>query len=88
MFELPPRKGPRPRTTPCAPHTQVSQNPAAATLRSSRSPMAEAGGNPPAEVMVFASRDEAEINTALKILATSCDFARGKLQNPEPVRLT
>lgn len=25
-FELPPRPGERPRTTPCAPHTQISQN--------------------------------------------------------------
>jgi len=32
--------------------------------------------------MVFAPRDEPEIETALKILATSYDFARGKLANP------
>jgi hypothetical protein len=25
-FELPPRPGKRPRTTPCAPHTQFTQN--------------------------------------------------------------
>jgi hypothetical protein len=25
-FKLPPRPGERPRTTPCAPHTQISQN--------------------------------------------------------------
>ena len=27
MLKRPPREGPRPKTTPCAPHTQISQNP-------------------------------------------------------------
>ncbi|WP_338532348.1 hypothetical protein [Nitratireductor thuwali] len=27
MLTIPPREGPRPKTTPCAPHTQISQNP-------------------------------------------------------------
>lgn len=27
MLTIPPREGPRPKTTPCAPHAQISQNP-------------------------------------------------------------
>ena len=27
MLKIPPRTGPKPVTTPCAPHTQISQNP-------------------------------------------------------------
>ena len=27
MLKIHPREGPRPKTTPCAPHTQISQNP-------------------------------------------------------------
>ena len=42
---------------------------------------------PATAVMVFAARDTAEIETALKILATSYDFARGKLSNPASIRL-
>ena len=33
MFELTPRIGPRPETTDCAPHEQVSQNPDASTYQ-------------------------------------------------------
>ena len=33
MFELTPRKGPRPETTDCAPHEQISQNPDAETYQ-------------------------------------------------------
>lgn len=33
MLKIPPREGPRPVTTPCAPHTQISQNPDAAAFR-------------------------------------------------------
>lgn len=33
MFELTPRFGPRPETTHCAPHEQVSQNPGASTYQ-------------------------------------------------------
>lgn len=33
MFELKPRIGPRPETTDCAPHEQVSQNPNASTYQ-------------------------------------------------------
>jgi len=33
MLKIPPRSGPTPVTTPCAPHTQVSQNPDAAAYR-------------------------------------------------------
>jgi hypothetical protein len=33
MLEIPSRKGPRPDTTPCAPHTQISQNPDAGSYR-------------------------------------------------------
>ncbi len=36
MLKIPPRKGPRPVTTPCAPHTQVSQNLDAASYRAFR----------------------------------------------------
>ncbi len=36
MLNIPPREGPRPVTTPCAPHTQISQNPDAATARAFR----------------------------------------------------
>ena len=33
MLRIPPRDGPRPVTTPCAPHTQISQNPDAISYR-------------------------------------------------------
>jgi len=157
MFELSPRAGQRPQTTPCAPHEQVSQNPDAATYEAFKArafdfsfverrpsiisvpgaealwmahdhahgcnesfmvgnefahvhplydgsmhlmlpvecthelfakgwgephPMAAAGMIPETAVMVFAPRDEGEIETALTILATSYQFARGKLENP------
>ena len=36
MLNIPPREGPRPVTTPCAPHTQISQNPDAATAQAFR----------------------------------------------------
>jgi len=162
MFELSPRAGLAPQTTPCAPHEQVSQNPDAATHRSFKErafdfpfverrhsmisvpgaealclhhdhahgcteafmirnefahvhpaydgsmhlmlpiecthelfakgwgephPMAASGMIPKNAVMVFAPRNEGEIATALKILATSYDFACGKLANPEMIRL-
>jgi hypothetical protein len=50
-------------------------------------PMAAAGMIPETAVMVFAPRDMDEIETALKILATSYDFARGKLANPASIRM-
>ena len=50
-------------------------------------PMAASGMIPETAVMVFAPRDEAEIETALKILATSYDFARGKLENPSVLKI-
>ena len=50
-------------------------------------PMAAIGMIPATAVMVFAPRDEAEIETALKILTTSYDFARGKLENPGVVKI-
>jgi len=50
-------------------------------------PMVAAGMIPETAVMVFAPRDEGEIATALKILATSYDFARGKLENPGIVKV-
>jgi len=162
MFELTPRKGPRPETTDCAPHEQVSQNPDAETYQKLKErafgfpfverrasiisvpgaealwlphdhangcsesfmigrefahvhpsydgsmhlmlplectreliakgwgephPMAATGMIPATAVMVFAPRDEPEIETALKILATSYEFALGKLPNPASVRL-
>ena len=157
MFELTPRFGPRPKTTDCAPHEQVSQNPDASTYQKLKErafdfpfverrrsiisvpgaealwlahdyahgcqesfmegnefahvhpaydgsmhlmlpiectrellakgwgephPMAATGMIPATAVMVFAPRDEPEIETALKILATSYEFALGKLQTP------
>tara|TARA_R110002095_G_scaffold206193_3_gene190039 strand:- start:276 stop:764 length:489 start_codon:yes stop_codon:yes gene_type:complete len=162
MFELKPRIGPRPDTTACAPHEQVSQNPDARTYRTFKErafdfsfverrpsiisvpgaealwlahdhahgcqesfmvgqefahvhphydgsmhlmlpidctlelfdkgwgephPMAATGMIPATAVMVFAPRDESEIETALKILATSYEFARGKLANPTSIQL-
>lgn len=36
MLKIPPRQGPRPVTTPCAPHMQISQNPDAASYRTFR----------------------------------------------------
>lgn len=158
MFELPPRAGHRPETTPCAPHEQISQNPNQGThlafkkrafdfpfverrhsiisvpgaealwlphphacgckesfmvgnefahvhpaydgslhmmlpIECTRElfekqwgephPMAATGMIPETAVMVFAPRDTPEIETVLKILATSYDFACGKLGNPE-----
>ncbi len=50
-------------------------------------PMAASGMIPETAVMVFAPRDETEIETALKILATSYDFACGKLENPSVVKI-
>jgi len=50
-------------------------------------PMTVTGMIPATAVMVFAPRDVPEIETALKILATSYDFARGKLSNPASIRL-
>lgn len=50
-------------------------------------PMVAAGMIPETAVMVFAPRDEAEIETALEILATSYDFALGKLENPSVVKI-
>ena len=44
MFELTPRFGPRPKTTDCAPHEQVSQNPDASTYQKVNAPPAKAGG--------------------------------------------
>jgi len=160
MFELPPRLGPRPQTTPCAPHEQVSQNPDATTHQRFKSlafnfsfverrpsmisvpgaealwlceghahgckesfmvgnefahvhpaydgsmhlmlpricvnellakgwgeahPMALTGMIPDTAVMVFAPRNNDEIDTALKILSTSYEFAIGKLLNPAKV---
>ncbi|OUS05407.1 hypothetical protein A9Q96_11705 [Rhodobacterales bacterium 52_120_T64] len=162
MFEISPRAGQRPQTTPCAPHEQVSQNPDAATYQRFKErafdlpfverrpsmisvpgaealwlphdhahgckesfmlgnefahvhphydgsmhlmlpisctrelfakgwgephPMAATGMIPETAVMVFAPRNEEEIETALKILATSYDFALGKLANPASIRI-
>ena len=162
MFELSPRAGQRPDTTPCAPHEQISQNPDRDTHLAFKArafdfpfverrhsiisvpgaealwlphehahgctesfmvgnefahvhpaydgsmhlmlpiectgelfakgwgephPMAETGMIPKTAVMVFAPRNEGEIETALKILATSYAFARGKLANPKDIRL-
>jgi len=162
MFTLPPRHGPRPQTTPCAPHEQISQNPDQTTHDAFKScafnfpfvirrpsaisvpgaealwlpddkrcgcaecfmignefahvhpaydgsmhlmlptectkelfaknwgephPMATAGFIPETAVMVFAPRDDNEIETALGILKTSYDFASGKLANPAAVTL-
>lgn len=50
-------------------------------------PMAATGMIPATAVMVFAPRDDSEIETALKILATSYEFALGKLANPASIRL-
>jgi hypothetical protein len=50
-------------------------------------PMAATGMIPATAVMVFAPRDVPEIETALKILATSYDFACGKLATPGAIRL-
>lgn len=50
-------------------------------------PMVATGMIPATAVMVFAPRDLQEIETALQILATSYDFACGKLSNPAPILL-
>jgi len=50
-------------------------------------PMAASGMIPKTAVMVFAPRDRDEIETALKILTTSYDFASGKLNNPNAVKI-
>lgn len=50
-------------------------------------PMVATGMIPDTAVMVFAPRNDAEIEVALQILATSYDFARGKLANPATVRI-
>ena len=162
MFELPPRAGLQPQTTPCAPHEQVSQNPDAQMHQSFKErafnfpfiirrhsmisvpgaealcmhpdhahgctesfmignefahvhpaydgsmhlmlplecteelfakgwgephPMAATGMIPKTAVIVFAPRDKGEIETALKILGTSYEFASGKLENPADITL-
>ena len=154
MLKIPPREGHRPVTTPCAPHTQISQNPDAETFRAFRDrafdfpfvirkpsmisvpgaealclehghececreafmigrefahvhppqdgslhmmlpedavpkiidlgwaephPMAAAGMIPPTTVMVYAPRNEPEIDSVLGLLGLSYDFARGRL---------
>ena len=159
-FELPPRPGPPPQTTDCAPHEQVDQNSSAEVHQRFKSlafdfpfverrhsiisvpgaealwlpdehahgcresfmignefahvhpahdgsmhlmlpreavdelfakgwgeahPMVLTGLIPDTAVMVFAPRDQKEIETALKILKTSYEFATGKLANPAPV---
>jgi len=50
-------------------------------------PLAAGGIIPATAVMVFAPPDAAKIEAVLKILTTSCDFARGKLTNPELIQL-
>jgi len=162
MFELPPREGPPPTTTDCAPHEQVDQNSPVEIHESFKSrafdfpfverrhsiisvpgaqalwlpdkhahgcresfmignefahvhpsydgsshlmlpencvrellnkgwgephPMVATGLIPDTAVMVFAPRDEAEIDVVLKILATSYDFACGKINNPSVVKI-
>ena len=154
MLKIPQRIGPKPVTTPCAPHTQVSQTPDAASYRAFKDkafdfpfvtrqpsrisvpgaealclkhghgcscseafmvgnefahvhppedgslhmmlpedavpkiielgwaephPMATAGMIPQTAVMVFAPRDNLEIDTVLDLLRMSYDFACGKL---------
>lgn len=156
MFTLPPRAGSRPRTSWCAPHEQLDQNPTAEAHTAFKErafdlpfverrpslvsvpdaealclaqghagpcreafmigsefahvhpaydgsmhlmlpricirelldkgwgemhPLVETGFLPDTAVMVFAPRDAAETDTALRILSTSYDFALGKLEN-------
>lgn len=160
MFELPARSGPRPRTSDCAPHQQLDQNPVPEVYAGFKDrafdfpfverrpsmisvpgaealwlpdehahgcresfmvgnefahvhppddgsmhmmlplecvrelfardwgeahPMAALGVIPGTAVMVFGPRNEDEIGVALKILATSWEFATGKLANPARV---
>jgi len=162
MFELAPRSGPRPDTTDCAPHEQVSQNSPLAVHEAFKArafdlpfvirrhsmisvpgaealilphdhahgctesfmignefahvhpqydgslhmmlpedvvatllergwgephPMAASGMIPKTAVMVFAPRDDAEIETVLSVLKVSYDFALGKLANPSSLRI-
>ena len=50
-------------------------------------PLVSQGIIPETAVMVFGPRNKAEIGTVLKILATSYDFATGKLANPASVSI-
>jgi len=159
-FELPPRSGPRPQTTGCAPHEQLDQNSSLEVHQCFKSrafdfpfverrpsiisvpgaealwlpdehahgcrksfmignefahvhpaydgsmhlmlplecidelmrkgwgeahPMVATGLIPDTAVMVFAPRNDGEINTALKILSISYEFASAKLANPAQV---
>lgn len=50
-------------------------------------PMAQLGYIPANAVMAFAPRDAAEVEVMIRLLATSWDFARGKLANPAQIRI-
>jgi len=50
-------------------------------------PIAATGMIPANAVMLFAPSDKGEIETALKVLTTSYELARGKLAKPASIRV-
>ena len=96
MTELPRRTGPRPRTTPTNPHSQLDQHPPAEVIadlarglfgfpgvREAPSMISVPGARAAMNiVMLYAPRDAAELNVVLGLLRAGYEHARGETAEP------